>query len=112
MLKPNLVSPQPEATDVVAASCMGFEPHEIPTFTWAYKAGLKPAQWTDIEIRGLSPDKVARKFARPTIYAWKDIRQAWGTREIESSNSPENAILPSPDPKVEGSNPLRHAHNI
>jgi uncharacterized protein (DUF362 family) len=72
----------PLATDMVAASCMGFEPHEIPTFTWAHKAGLKPAQWTDIEIRGLSPDKVARKFARPTIYAWKDIRQTWGAREI------------------------------
>jgi uncharacterized protein (DUF362 family) len=72
----------PLATDMVAASCMGFESHEIPTFAWAHKAGLKPAQWTDIEIRGLSTDKVARKFARPTIYAWKDIRQTWGAREI------------------------------
>jgi uncharacterized protein (DUF362 family) len=72
----------PLATDMVAANCMGFEPHEIPTFTWAQKAGLKPALLADVEIRGLAPDKVARKFARPTIYAWKDIRQSWGAREI------------------------------
>jgi len=72
----------PLATDMVAASCMGFEPHEIPTFTWAHKAGLKPAQLADVEIRGLALDKVARKFARPTVYAWQDIRQNWGAREI------------------------------
>ncbi len=71
----------PLATDMVAAHCMGFEPHEIPTFTWAQKAGLKPGQLEDIEIRGEAPDKVARKFARPTIYAWRDIRQSWGARE-------------------------------
>jgi hypothetical protein len=29
-----------------------------------------------------APDKVARKFARPTVYAWKDIRPFWGAREI------------------------------
>ena len=72
----------PLATDMVAASCMGFEPQEIPTFTWARKAGLKPAQLADVEIRGLARDKAARKFARPTIYAWKDIKQSWGAREI------------------------------
>jgi uncharacterized protein (DUF362 family) len=72
----------PLATDMVAARCMGFEAYEIPTFTWAQKAGLKPSHWTDVEIRGLAPDKVARKFARPIIYAWKDIRQTWGAREI------------------------------
>ncbi len=70
------------ATDMVAAYCMGFEPPEVPTFTWAWKAGLKPDRLEDIEIRGAAPDKVARKFARPTIYAWKDIRQSWGAKEI------------------------------
>ena len=72
----------PLATDMAAASCMGFDPHEIPTFTWAQKAGLGPAQLTEVEVRGLAPDKVRRKFARPTMYTWKDIRPVWGAREI------------------------------
>ena len=72
----------PLATDMVAAHCMGFAPEEIPTFTWARKAGLRPDRLSEIEIRGVSPDRVARKFARPTIYAWQDIRQSWGAREI------------------------------
>ncbi len=72
----------PLATDMVAARCMGFEPREVPTFAWAQKAGMRPGRLEDIEIRGLTPDKVARKFARPTIYAWKDIRPFWGAKEI------------------------------
>jgi uncharacterized protein (DUF362 family) len=72
----------PLATDMVAAKCMGFEPEEIPTFTWANKAGLKPARLADIEVRGMTPEKVGRKFARPTVYAWKDIRDVWGAKEI------------------------------
>jgi uncharacterized protein (DUF362 family) len=72
----------PLATDMVAAKCMGFEPHEIPTFTWANKAGLKPARLEDIELRGLVPEKVGKRFVRPTVYAWKDIRNVWGAKEI------------------------------
>jgi len=72
----------PLATDMAAASCMGFDPHEISTFTWAQKAALGPTQLTDVEIRGLAPDQVRKNFARPTIYAWKDIRPVWGAREI------------------------------
>ncbi len=30
----------PLATDMVAASLMGFEPREVPTFAWANKAGM------------------------------------------------------------------------
>jgi uncharacterized protein (DUF362 family) len=72
----------PLATDMVAARCMGFEPGEIPTFTWARKAGMTPASMAEIEIRGESLEKVARAFAKPTVYTWKDIRGVWGAREI------------------------------
>ena len=32
----------PLATDMVAAYTMGFQPEEISTFAWAWKAGMKP----------------------------------------------------------------------
>jgi uncharacterized protein (DUF362 family) len=72
----------PLATDMVSASLMGFEPSEIPTFTWANKAGMKPNRLDEIEIRGEKPELVRRKFARPQIFPWPSIRNFWGVKEI------------------------------
>ena len=72
----------PLATDIVGASVMGFEPHEIPTFVQANKAGMRPANLDDIEIKGAEIASVKRQFARPTIYAWNDIRTFWGVQEM------------------------------
>jgi len=52
----------PLATDMVAASIMGFEPEEVPTFVWANRVGMQPAGLSEIEIRGASLDEVRRPF--------------------------------------------------
>jgi uncharacterized protein (DUF362 family) len=72
----------PLATDMVAANCMGFKPREIPKFTWAKRAGLEPRRLDDIELRGERPRDVGRRFVKPNIYAWKDIRDSWGAKVI------------------------------
>jgi uncharacterized protein (DUF362 family) len=72
----------PLATDMVAASLMGFDPSEIPTFQWANKAGLRPDRLDAIEIRGEPIRSVRRKFARPQIYPWEAVRKVWAVREI------------------------------
>ena len=72
----------PLATDMVAANCMGFKPEEIPTFTWANKAGMNPAGLDGIELRGEHQRNVERKFVKPNIYAWKSIRDVWGAKVI------------------------------
>jgi len=72
----------PLATDMVAASLMGFEPAEIPTFTWANKVGLRPERLDEIEIRGQPIEKARRTFARPRIAPWDVVRNVWATREI------------------------------
>jgi len=70
------------ATDMVAANLMGFNPSEIPTFTWAHKAGLRPERLDEIEICGASVESVRRKFARPQVLPWEVVRNSWATREI------------------------------
>jgi uncharacterized protein (DUF362 family) len=72
----------PLATDMIAASCMGFKPEDIPTFSWANKAGLTPSGLDEIEVRGETPDQVGRPFIRPKTYAWKEIRDVWGVKEV------------------------------
>ena len=72
----------PLATDMVAASLMGFEPREVSTFTWANKAGMKPDSLEGIEIRGEPLDRARRPFAKPQVYAWKAIRANWGMKEM------------------------------
>ena len=72
----------PLATDMVAASLMGFKPPEISTFIWANKAGLRPERLDEIEIRGEPLNSVRRKFARPWIMPWSITRNVWATREI------------------------------
>jgi len=72
----------PVATDMVAASAMGFEPGEIPTFAWANKAGLTPVRLADIELRGDALDQVRRPFQKPFLMKWNNIRPLWGAKEI------------------------------
>jgi len=60
----------PLATDMVAASLMGFEPHEVSTFRWAKKVGLRPRRLDEIETRGEPLDRVRRAFVRPALVAW------------------------------------------
>ena len=72
----------PVATDMVAASAMGFEPGEIPTFAWANKAGLTPVGLADIELRGDALDQVRRPFKKPFLMKWNNIRTLWGVKEI------------------------------
>ena len=72
----------PVATDMVTASIMGFQPREIPTFTWANKAGLTPTGLGEIEVRGERIENVRRDFARPEIRTWKSVRKTWAVKEI------------------------------
>ena len=65
------------ATDMVAAHLMGFQPDEIATFSWAWKAGLRPCQLDEIEIRGGDLHRLGRHFERPRITPWEAIAN-WG----------------------------------
>ncbi len=65
----------PLATDMTAAYLMGFDPEEISTFVWAWKAGMKPVSLNEIEIRGVKINDVRQNFVRPTIYPWDTISQ-------------------------------------
>ena len=68
----------PLATDMVAAHAMGFEMDEIPTFTFAQRAGMTPTSLEEIEVRGEKVPDVKRAFKKPTIYRWDGIRQVFG----------------------------------
>jgi len=70
----------PLATDMVAANVMGFEPGEIPTFLWANKTGMQPHNLDTIEVRGEAVSSVGRRFARPQLTSWNDIRSEWGVQ--------------------------------
>jgi len=72
----------PLATDLVAADLMGIGPSEVPTFTWAYRAGLGPAGVSDVEVRGEKPDDVRRSFVKPNVIPWGAINTTWGVQEI------------------------------
>ena len=72
----------PLATDMVGAYLMGFEPQEVPTFTWANRIGMQPASLKEIEVRGELPNKVRRRFKRPQVVPWNSIRNIWGYKEI------------------------------
>lgn len=60
----------PLATDIVAADLMGFRPDEIPAFTWAHKAGLRPYRLEEIDTRGEPLYRVRRRFVRPVLVPW------------------------------------------
>lgn len=72
----------PLATDLVAASIMGFEPDEVPTFTWAMQVGMTPTGIDGIEVRGEKIETVRRPFVKPMIYPWNNISQLWGNQEL------------------------------
>jgi uncharacterized protein (DUF362 family) len=72
----------PLATDMVAAHVMGFEPHEVPTFTWANRVGMLPTRISDIEVRGETLQSVRRPFKKPNIVPWTSISPFFGAEEI------------------------------
>ena len=72
----------PLATDMVAADIMGFGVHEVPTLTWAYRAGLGPASVSDVEVRGEKLEHVRRPFVKPNVISWETINKSWGVQEM------------------------------
>lgn len=70
------------ATDMVAASAMGFEPGEVPTFTTAHRIGMTPTRLDQIEIRGARLQDVRQRFDRPRMLSWNQIRHVWATQEL------------------------------
>jgi uncharacterized protein (DUF362 family) len=76
-----LAGTNPLATDMVAADLMGFDVEEIPTFTWAQKAGMTPATLGDIEIR-TTETVVRQAFTKPNIVPWESVRDTYGVRMI------------------------------
>ena len=72
----------PLATDMVAASVMGFEPVEVPTFMWAQKGGMLPQSLDEVEIRGEEISRVGRRFNRLHLNDWNDIRSVWAAQEL------------------------------
>lgn len=73
----------PLATDMVAANLMGFETDEIPTFTWAHRAGMKPTSMDEIEVRGERMSEVRRKLEKPNVISWNSISQSWAVKEMQ-----------------------------
>jgi len=72
----------PVATDMVAASAMGFDVGEVPTFTVAHRIGMTPTRLEQIEIRGAPLHQVRQRFARPMMATWNQIRSFLGAREL------------------------------
>jgi uncharacterized protein (DUF362 family) len=72
----------PLATDMVAASLMGFRMREVPTFRWAQKVGMTPGSLDEIDIRGEALASVRRRFQKPNIASWSSICRNWGVKEL------------------------------
>jgi uncharacterized protein (DUF362 family) len=72
----------PLATDMIAATIMGFETEEVPTFACANKAGMRPAKLDEIEVRGARVDQVRRTFLKPNVVPWTSISKSWGVKEL------------------------------
>jgi uncharacterized protein (DUF362 family) len=72
----------PLATDMVGAKIMGFEMQEVPTFTLAYKSGMKPVDIAEIEVRGAKISEVKKDFLKPNIMPWASVGKVWGAKEI------------------------------
>jgi uncharacterized protein (DUF362 family) len=79
----------PLATDMVAASVMGFTNLEaIPTFAWAHTLGMTPATLGEIEVRGEPIANVKRNFVRPSLVTCP------GGSEIYPAPKPNLAFTP------------------
>jgi len=72
----------PLATDMVAASAMGIDAREVPTFTVANRIGMTPTRLEQVEIRGASLHQVRQRFVRPMVATWNQIRSFLGAREL------------------------------
>lgn len=72
----------PLATDMLTASIMGFEPHEVPTFVWANRVGMQPTRIDQIEVRGEPLGSVRRRFVKPNVVPWNAIGGVWGVEEL------------------------------
>ncbi|MGB6647995.1 MAG: DUF362 domain-containing protein, partial [Bacteroidota bacterium] len=72
----------PLATDMVAASLMGFRMREVPTFGWAQRVGMTPGTLDEIEVRGEKLESVRRRFRKPDIVSWDSICRSWGVKEL------------------------------
>lgn len=72
----------PLATDLVAADIMGIGAREVPTFAWAYRAGLGPRSVADVEVRGEKLEHVRRPLVKPNVISWESINEVWGVQEI------------------------------
>lgn len=70
------------AADMVGAAVMGIEAHEVPVFDLARKSGMKPFSVDEIEIRGEKIEDVMRKFVRPQVVPFHEIRSWWGAKEV------------------------------
>jgi len=73
----------PLATDMVAARIMGFTTREIPAFTCAQSAGMKPSSLEEIEVRGERISNVWRMFKKPDVVSWESISHVWGVKEMQ-----------------------------
>lgn len=72
----------PLATDMVAATIMGYDPGEIPTFSVAHRGGMQPDSLDKIEIRGEKIDAVKRNFIRAHVVPYHDIKNWFGAKEV------------------------------
>ena len=66
------------AADMVAANIMGFEPIEIDTFKWAWKAGMNPLSINNIQIVGEKVEKVRQQFEKPQVIPYTMISDWYG----------------------------------
>jgi uncharacterized protein (DUF362 family) len=66
------------ATDIVAAYLMGFDPDEISTFKYAWKAGMTPRSLDSIEVRGRALAEVRRDFKKPVVVPYRQISGWYG----------------------------------
>ncbi len=73
-----IASTNPLAADMVAVSVMGYDPNEIDTFKWAWKAGMKPLNLNNIEIVGKKIEEVKKPFKRPTVVPYTMIKDWYG----------------------------------
>jgi uncharacterized protein (DUF362 family) len=62
----------PLATDVVAASVMGFDPKEIQQLYLAHSLGMGPIKLSDIEVRGARVRNVKQDFEKPVLQPWTE----------------------------------------
>jgi uncharacterized protein (DUF362 family) len=70
------------ATDMVGAAVMGFQSNEVPTFELAHQSGMKPFSLNEIEIRGEKIETVMKKFVRPQVVPYHDIKSWFGAKEV------------------------------